>query len=414
MKPKMNDKPAAPRLTSNIRIGRRGVDYNALAELGRRKPAAFAAFVQERIDSGEFSWDKIDSLPHLFAALADVQVPTQMPVFQSGVMATVTTSAFPLVTGGLTIARFNTAYQRVPSIAQELVEDFDDNKKMTVMARLHGLDNNPNDEVKEGDDFPMVGAGEDGVVIGQGRDGRRLAITAETIEENNVAGFVRQIDFLGEFAADSVENKTLSRVCDVKGSGSSPAAPYVYRPLSSSGGTSLYSTTANTPGTRAPSGTRIENNALVDETDLGAARTRLASMLNDNGQRIYMPSSECVLLVPDALLEAALKITMSELVPGSENEYSAWGPRGMFRPRTLISSPKLDSFSTNAWYYGMPKRQFMRKWKLRFEYVTLTGNTQRFLEARIAFQARIAWDCEIGANDYVYFVQNLGGTTPPS
>jgi len=391
----------------------RGIDYNALGALAAKKPREFARFVQEKIASGEFSWDKIDSLPHLFAALADVQVPVEMPLFRTGVMATITTSAFPLVTGGLSIARFNAAYQAVPTIGQELVTDFDDSRKVTVVANLYGMDNNPNDTVKEGDDFPMVGASEDGTVIGHKREGRRLAITAETIEENDIPGFTRQIDFLADFAANSAEKQTIRRVCDVDGSGAAPAAPYVYRPLSSTAGATLYSATANTPGTQAPSGTRINNNALVDTTDLDLARARLATYRDRNAEPIAIPLSECILLVPDALLATALKYTGSELLPGEENSLNNWGPRGTFRPRVL-SSPRLDVYSTGAWYLGNFRKQFQRKWKLRFEYVTLAGNTQRFLEARIAFQARIAWDCEIGATDYVYVVQSLAATTPPA
>ena len=107
---------------------------------------------------------------------------------------------------------------------------------------------------------------------------------------------------------------------------------------------------------------------------------------------------------------AAAKILNSELVPGVENEVSNWGPRGQYRPK-LLSSPKLDDISTTAWYLGAFRRQFIRKWKLRFEYVTLSGDTKDFLERRIAFQARIGWDVEIGATDYVYVVQNLSSTT---
>jgi len=73
----------------------------------------------------------------------------------------------------------------------------------------------------------------------------------------------------------------------------------------------------------------------------------------------------------------------------------------------------MDDLSTSAWYVGAFKRQFKRKWKLRFEYVTLGQDTQAYLNSRIAFQARIAWDVEIGSTDYVFCVQSLSGTTAP-
>jgi hypothetical protein len=80
----------------------------------------------------------------------------------------------------------------------------------------------------------------------------------------------------------------------------------------------------------------------------------------------------------------------------------------------VLSSPKLDDLSTSAWYYGAFKKQFKRKWKMRFEYVTLGENTQAYLNSQIAFQARLAWDVEIGATDYIFVIQNLAVTTSPA
>ncbi|MFA7098196.1 MAG: hypothetical protein WC383_17150, partial [Gammaproteobacteria bacterium] len=190
--------------------------------------------------------------------------------------------------------------------------------------------------------------------------------------------------------------------------------PYVYRPEGT--GTALYSATANTPGTRAPSGTRKESNAFADYTDLEAARQLLATMKNERGRRIAVPRSQIALLVPDALIDKVARVLNSEMTPGVENEVSSWGPRGMFHVpiERVYSSPKLDDLSASAWYYGAFRRQFVRKWKMRYEIVTLGMDTQAYLNSQIAFQARIAWDCEVGATDYVYVVQNLSGTTAPA
>jgi len=73
----------------------------------------------------------------------------------------------------------------------------------------------------------------------------------------------------------------------------------------------------------------------------------------------------------------------------------------------------LDDLSTTVWYLGWFEKQFKRKWKLRFEYVTLGQDTESYLRSRIAFQARLGWDVEIGATDYVYVVQCLSATTAP-
>jgi len=109
------------------------------------------------------------------------------------------------------------------------------------------------------------------------------------------------------------------------------------------------------------------------------------------------------------------RIFNSEYTPGVKNQINVYGPSGQWwiPPERRITTPMLDDLSSSAWYLGNFKRQFVRKWKLEFEYVTLGTNTQAYLNSRIAFQARIAWDVEVGAVDYVYCVQNLSGTTAP-
>lgn len=396
-----------PRLTSELRIGGSGLDTESLRDLAQSDPSAFWAKCQELIDKGELSWSKVRSLPRMFNRLSDVQIPVSMMI--AGEERAIMSSAFPLLAGGLTIAGINEAYDAVPTIGQDLVTDMEDNKKITTVAAITSEDVQV-DRVDEAKDFPEVGAGEEKFEIRNKRNGRRISITMETIEENDLADIANRVNALGEIAGEFVEEQTLRRVCDIDGSATSPAEPYVLRPNGS--GTSLY-TTANTTLTRlGASGNRKTNNALVNETDLDNARALLAAMKNSRGKRISIPMSRCTLLVPDALAGTALKTQGSEYTPGVENELNNWGTRGAYRPR-FRSSPKLDDLSTTVWYLGWFERQFIRKWKLRFEYVTLSGDTESFLRSRVGFQARIAWDVEIGARDYCYVVQNLSATTAP-
>jgi len=141
----------------------------------------------------------------------------------------------------------------------------------------------------------------------------------------------------------------------------------------------------------------------------------MATMLNNRGKRITIPRSMIKILVPDAIVGAVMKVLNSEYVPGVENEKSNWGPAGKWTipAERVISSPKMDDLSSSAWYYGAFQKQFKRKWKMRFEYVTLGSDTQAYLNSQIAFQARLAWDVEIGAVDYIYVIQNLTATDAP-
>lgn len=399
-----------PKFISNVSIGGGALSVSELRTAAMSDPKSFMGKVNALIESGKVTLSDLRDLKGVFHALADVQVPVNVDMM--GQERAIMASAFPLLTGGLTVKGINDAYESVPTIGQEFVEDFEDNKKVTTMALVHAIGKNGPAGVKEGDPYPEVSASEEKVEIRNKRDGLKLSLTAEAIEENDIADFVQKVNKCGEIGAEVVEEQTLSRVCDQNGSASSAAEPYVYRP--NGAGTALFSATANTPGPRAPNGTRKLNNALTDDTDLEALRQLLVSMLNQRGKRVNnWNNSEMILAVPDALVPVAQKILNSELIPGNENEHNPWGPKGSYRPR-LVSSPKLDDISTTAWYMGRPKRQFKRKWKLRFEYVTLSGDTQAFLDRRIAAQFRIGWDVEIGAIDYIYWVQSLLSTAAAS
>jgi len=397
--------------TNLMPVGGKNLSIQDLRNLAKNEPNEFIRKIQAGVEQKKLKITDIRQWDYLYMALADIPVQAQMATNKGGVRA-ITASAFPILTGTLAISAINDSYDAVETVGGQLVTEMEDNKKVTTMVNLHTLDKNT-DEVKDGQDFPEIGTDEEKIEIRHRMNGRKLVIGASAIEENEAADIVSRINALGEIAAEWIEEQTLSRVIDYHGSATSPVEPYVYRPAGT--GTALYSATANTPGTMAPSGNRVTNNALVDETDLEAARVRLATMKNARGKRIAIPYSERILLVPDAVVGTALKISNSEYVPGVENEVSNWGPRGKWRlpVERIVSTSKLDDFSSTSWYYGAFKRQFIRKWKLRFEYVTLGQDTQAYLNSRVAFQARIAWDCECGAKSYTSVIQCLSGTDSP-
>lgn len=401
--------PKRRKFIADIRVGNGGMDASALGELAKRSPDTFMARCQELIDKGELSLDTIRDMRHLHHALGPVQATGYFGFY--GSERAVMSSAFPLLMGGLTVAFLNDAFDAVPTIGQDLVKEIDDPKKVTEIAAI--TSHKPaEDTTKEGDEYPEIGAGEERFEIRSKRQGYRLSITRDALEENDVNGFVDRVNALAEIGAEEVEEQTLRRVTDHDGSASGDAEPYVLRP--NGAGTPLYSSSANTPNTRTPNGTRILNNALENESDIDAARIRLAQMLNSRGKRIHIPMSEVQILAPTAVEPIALRILNSEKTPGVQNEQNQFGPLGKFRPKGVLSSPKMDDLSTSAWYYGWFQKQFTRKWKRRFELVTLGTDTESYLRADIAFQARIAWDVEIGARDVVYVIQNLTASTAPA
>jgi len=390
------------------------LDVASLKRSAEAEPNGFARKVHDLVfgDGPKLRWQNVRNVKAIQEALGDVRVTA----WDAGNKRAIDSSAFPLLTGNLTVAGVNEAYEALPTIGEQLVTELDDNKKTTTIVGV--LSEAPTvgpNGIPEGKPFPLVKAGEERFDVGHVRDGRRMVITQEMIEENDLAGIVERVNELGAIAAELIEKLTLRRVCDVDGSGATAAEPYVLRLNKTAA--SLFSTTANTPGTRTPNGNRIENNPLTTTSNLETARARLATMTNPRGEPIPVDYASMVLLVPDALWLSAWKLINSTLEPGVFNEANFWGDSGPMRPR-ILSSRFLDGFSTDTWYLGDFMKQTIRKWKLRPETIVLPGTSdaaaQSFLDARIGFQARIAWDCEVGVRDYVHVVQSLAATTAPS
>lgn len=398
-------------LVNPVGVAGRDLSLAQIRALAKTEPEAFVRKIEASVADGELNLSQMRDVRGLYAALADVPVNVTIPD-AAGVQRAITTSAFPVLMGNTVVAAINDAYEAVPTVGEQLVTELDDDQAITVVARI-GSENKHVDQVKELEEFPEIGVSEETVQIPERRNGRRITLSAEAVSRNDIAGFVDRVNALGVIAAETVEELTVDRVTDLTGSGAASAAPYVYRPAGS--GTALFSTTADTPGTRAPSGTRINTNVLQDGTDLEVVRARMLTMRNDRGKPIVVNPNEYVCLVPGSLEHRLFAIKNTELVLGSaNNDVSSWGPRGQYAGWSPVVSQFLDLHSVAAWYFGAPRRQFRRKWALRFEYVTLGESTQEYLTKRVAFQARVAWNVEVGATDYVYWVQSLPSTTPPS
>lgn len=406
----------APRFSvGGVSLRTDALDPYQLRQAVEKNPRAFAEKIIPQIEAGKVRWEDVKNLRDLWHALRDLQVETRMEIAERSVP--VMTGAFALLTGQLTVAGLNAAYEAVPEIGSQLVTDMDSNKKrMTIAGILPEGGNNL--DVEEGQNFPMLGASAERYDISHRRRGFCLCISAEMVEENDLAEVISRVQAGGRIAANAIEVQTLEKVTDHHGSAAS-GSNYV---LNLNGtGAALYRANNTAPFTRLPAstdstgiaGNRLTNNALVDTTDLDNARLQLASVKDSIGARVSVASGELKLLVPTALEGTAVKILGSEYLPGEESSLNAWGPRGRWRP-TLLSSPRLDDLSASAWYFGVFAPQFVRKWKLRLEQATMAGrDTMMFVEKRMAMMIRLAWDVEIGARDYVYVIQSLSQSTAP-
>jgi len=403
-------KPKGRMIRSELLARAPGMQLADVRSYALAHPEQAAARFNDLLEKGELSWRDVHNLRDLWRALADV--PVQAHVLVHGQARTITTSMFPLLTGGLTIAGLNEAAEGVETIGGQLVQDFDSSKKTVTFAGV--LVNAPdNTKRAEGGDFPLIGAGEERYDVLSDPRGLRLQITQEMVEENDIEGVQTRINALGRIPMEIEEEKTLKAVFDFDGSQAAGAVePAVLH--RNKVATSLYVRVNTTLGRLPTDGNEITNNELVDTTDLEAARRRLALMVTDTGRPVAIPVSRMKLVVPDAVQATASVILGSELEIGVRNQVSDWGPRGRYRP-ALLSSPYVDQYiSTTCWLLGDPQRIFRRKRKINMEIVTMAGtDTLQYLRNRVAFESRVAWDFQVGAIDYTGVVRCLAATTRP-
>jgi len=185
----MKNEKRKPRITPEVFVVGRQMDVDSLRTMAQRDPAQFAARTQDLIDAGELRWDRVRDVRGLFHRLDNLSVPVTVNV--AGETRAIQASAFPLLAGGMTIAGIQEAYESVPAIGDQLVTETEDNKRVSIYAGITSEDVNI-DRVDEGKDFPEIGAGEEKYEIRNNRNGRRLSITAEMIEENDVPAIVER------------------------------------------------------------------------------------------------------------------------------------------------------------------------------------------------------------------------------
>lgn len=345
--------------------------------------------------------------------MLDFPVTVQVPQ-ADGRRDAITTSAFALLSSAMAVEDVNLAYEAVPTISEHMIgQEIDDNQPNTEIGGVLDFKHADPLEVPrtrpEMTAYLEVGAGEERYTALSWHDGYLRRFSQQFVDRAPSQVYSQLMD-LGTHMRELIEMRSLLKICDYYGSKSSSG--YFHAMIRERAAAALFSSTANTPGTRVPSGTRILNNALADTTDLANLRAVLAGMKNSRGFPIS--NKPKVILVPDALWETAWTQLKAVMQPGIFNEPNFWGPSGPMS-LTLLSSPYVDLMSTTAWYAGDPKNLFVRKWALRPETAVFGGTgTEAFVTCRQAMVVRTAWDMDVAARDYVGWVQNLAGETSPA
>lgn len=397
---------------SMLDVGPSGADIGGLLQLAKKNGTKLVEIARSLARQGKLRWDDpaID-LQALFRETIDIQCEVRAHIPGIG-ERTLTTSAFPVLSGVLTAELLERTDQVAPPVWQKICSVRPTNKDTTHLVRIVNSDSSHvgGNKRKEGDPYPLMTSAEERVQVDTVDDGRRIAINAKVIETNDKPGLIDQINALREWANERRDKIALYRAYDLYGSGASPSAPYVYRP--NGVGAALY-TTSTTALSRAPSGTRVVNNPIVDDSSLQALINVMAAMLNENGNKVSALEG-LQILAPHALGSKLFKLLSSEKVPGVENEVNPFGPMGLYKIEPIIS-PKIDAFTTTSVILGreFPKA-FVLVSRLDMEYMSMAASMQDYLRTRLAFEARIADEFEIGARDHNRCVQSLSNETAPT
>lgn len=397
---------------SMLDVGPSSADLGALFEVAKKNGTRFVEIARGLAAQGKLRWDDpaVD-LRALFLATIDIECQVRAHIPGIG-ERTLTTSAFPVLSGVLTAELLERPDQVAGAVWPKLVSVRPTNKDTTHLVRIVNSDSSHigGNKRKEGDPYPLMTSAEERVQVDTVDDGRRIAINAKVLETNDKPGLIEQINALREWANERRDKIALYRVYDLYGSAGSASAPYVYRP--NGVGTALY-TTSTTALRRAPSGTRVVNNPIVDDASLQNLINVMAAMLNENGNKVSALEG-LQILAPHALGSKLFKLLSSEKIPGVENEVNPFGPMGLYRIEPIIS-PKIDAFTTTSVILGreFPKA-FVLVSRLDMEYVQMAANMSDFLRTRLAWEGRIADEFEIGARDHNRCVQSLADETAPT
>jgi hypothetical protein len=399
------------------RPAERRLDVPSLRAKAQADPAGFAYAVQDLVDNGDLSLEKLSrgiGLKGLYSALKDIPVHVKVKDPVDGGVRGVDTGALPIALGGVTLGMMQQTLAGVDSISDQLVMDRESNKPTLTIpgVLLTGSDGEPGYSHDEGTPYNLIGPSDEKFEVGERPQGLRMQITEKAVRQDDINAIQTVIEKFTMIPEEDKEEHTLRMVTDHNGSASSGTPPYVLHYNKSD--TALYNTTAIN-ATRVPNGTRVQNNALTDYTSLETARAILAGNRNERDKPVSNPVNEMILLVPDARLSVASRILRSESVPGNVNEQNDWGPSGQFRPR-LVSTAWLDAkFSASAWYLGNFQKQFIRKISQQLNFLSISGpGFVDFVRSGVLMEMSYSWDWQIGATSFEYVLQNLSGTTAPA
>jgi len=358
-------------------------------------------------DCGGFDTFVEHVLPQLLDAKKDEKPPMQPEDFSLlEIYEAVNSSQFPIITGELISRKVLEGYNDYPKIADRLVTKFTSKLKVDTVPGVY-LKGDLED-IQEGEPYPhSADMAEKYVTIAGNKRGEILDITEEAVRFDQTGLVMLRAAEFGRRHARDREKAVLLTIQDATYNG---VNYYAWYP---SGTRLALYYASNRTSTYVAGGTVYANqitDALQDYTDIDAADALFALMKDENGDPIDV-GENMILLTSRSLKQTGRRLVSEEFLPNNSGSSVGFHQKNPYYGTTHLYSPWIDAVSSNDWYYGDFKRQFLEKVVFPLQVLTRKDKTnQDNWERDIVASYKVRRFSQVGARDHRFVVKSTGGS----
>ncbi len=259
------------------------------------------------------------------------------------------TSDFPLILANVANKTLRSAYEAAPQTFKGFARQTS-NPDFKTIARTQLGDAPSLDKVNESGEFKRGTVGEAREQYALATYGKVVAVTRQTIINDDLGAFTRLPEMFGRAAAD-LESDTVWGIL-------------TGNPAMGDGVTLFHATHGNLAGA----------GAVISVTTLGDARAGMRKQKGLNGRFINVMAK--YLLVPAAIETLAEQfVTQTNIIYTKSSDYNPFANK-----LQVVAEPRLDAASAISWYLAADPAQIDT-----IEYAYLEGQEGVYLESRVGF-----------------------------
>ena len=320
----------------------------------------------------------------------------------------VSSTAFAIITGNTMQQHLVKAYEEVPRVGDQLVENYPSRLKLDTITGFVSLDL-PSIEVREGTDYPDFGTTDKYVTFKEPKKtGGIVRVTRETIAYDQTNQLLDALRNLGERLMTFKEYKIIGGVFNAFYVASTTS---VYWPSGSAA--DLYAT--GDTYSNYVSGATTKLDLINGVTAVQTARNKFTTLCVDDSRDAFPILTEPdVILAGDNDSDVLAVLMQSQGNPTSAN--LSINPLQTPRHRyTVLTSRIVDylrtaaKISTYAWLMGSPRRQFKYKEVFPFStWISQGQDTDDGFNKDIVFRFKASEKGDVYATDHRYCVYVKG------